>query len=91
MSKLPNALKLAEELESSNHGLGNRNPMVMRLDCCAELRRQHALIEELTQAVRNVLAHRHDTPTTGYLRDTGASRDALAALAAALAKAEAQL
>ena len=54
MSKQPEALRLAEELESSNHGLGNRNPMVMRLDCCAELRRQHALIVEMRDALKSI-------------------------------------
>jgi hypothetical protein len=56
----------------------------------AELRRQQAVIEELREAIKQVLVHLHDTPTTGYLRDNDASRGALKSLAAALAKAEAQ-
>jgi hypothetical protein len=89
MSKQPTALLLADACDT----LGNLLLIVPGLDtfeCAAELRRQHALIEELKKAVRNVLSHRHDTPTTGYLRDNGASRDALSDLAAVLAKAEAQ-
>ena len=40
------------------------------------------------EAARAVLAWRHATPTTGYLRDNDQSREALAVLAAAVAALE---
>jgi hypothetical protein len=41
--------------------------------------------DAVIDAARAVLAFRHDTPTTGYLRDNDASREALRKLAAAVA------
>ena len=84
MSKQPEALRLAEML-----ALGY--PLVEEsVEAAEELVRQHALIEGMREAIRRVLIHRHDTPTTGYLRDNDSSRLALHELAAMFAKAEAQ-
>jgi hypothetical protein len=64
-------------------------PADVFVSAAEELRKQHALIEELKGAIFRVLMHRHSTPTTGYLRDNDESRRALSELSSALAKAEA--
>ena len=47
-------------------------------------------VAELQEAAKGVLAWRHDTPTTGYLRDNDASRNALRELAKAVNALEAK-
>lgn len=41
--------------------------------------------DAVIEAARAVLVWRHDTPTTGYLRDNDQSREALVVLSAAVA------
>jgi hypothetical protein len=66
MSEKPEALRLAENLENPWHGLmvSSRllpgvDPLIvggLRADAAAELRRQHAEIERLREALEKVLA-----------------------------------
>ncbi len=53
MSKQPEALRLADEIEDAClvSGISRREHLDSRIDAAAELRRQHALIEQMAAAL----------------------------------------